>query len=93
MFKGTYTDKFYRAIRDALHAEVESWRDSAELGERVRQCKELWSAVEALEPVSRNSNPTELPEGTGCEIVNLLSLGSHFVSVQAVPSSSGDVNE
>jgi len=93
MFKGTYTDKFYRAIRDALHAEVESWRDSAQLRERARQCKELWRTVEALEPVSRNSNPTELPEKTGCEMVNLLSLGPHFVSVQAVPSSSRDVNE
>jgi anaerobic magnesium-protoporphyrin IX monomethyl ester cyclase len=25
MFKGAYTNEFYRALRDALHAEVETW--------------------------------------------------------------------
>jgi radical SAM superfamily enzyme YgiQ (UPF0313 family) len=58
MFKGAYTDDFYRAVRDALHAEVEAQGEavSPELVEaRVR---ELWHQVDELESVSRNANPT-----------------------------------
>ena len=62
MFKGTYTDRFYRAIRDALHAEVESWR----LGSRQRrpsqkQSVELVEAGGIAGATSRNLDPTELP--------------------------------
>jgi anaerobic magnesium-protoporphyrin IX monomethyl ester cyclase len=62
MFKGTYTDTFYRAIRDALHAEVESWRSEPGRNENEDGSTELWKQVRFLEPVSRNSNPTELPQ-------------------------------
>jgi hypothetical protein len=48
-------------VRDALHAEVESWhRPAIKRGERS-EIQELWRAVEALEPVSRNPDATELP--------------------------------
>ena len=61
MFKGAYSDHFYRAVRDALHAEVESWhRTEIKHGERG-EIQELWRAAEALEPVSRNLDATELP--------------------------------
>ena len=60
MFKGAYSDHFYHAVRDALHAEVESWhRPAIKRGERS-EIPELWRAVEALEPVSRNLDATEL---------------------------------
>ena len=32
MFKGAYTDTFYRAVRDALHAEVDSWKPGGSRG-------------------------------------------------------------
>ncbi len=62
MFKGAYTDAFYRAIRDALHAEVDSWKIEASCashhGDSV---DELWRKVDLLEPISRNSNATQIP--------------------------------
>jgi len=58
MFKGAYTDRLYRAVRDALHREVESWKDSANAGVHP----ELWRNVEELEPICRNADATELPE-------------------------------
>jgi radical SAM superfamily enzyme YgiQ (UPF0313 family) len=52
MFQGAYTSEFYRAVRDALHAEVDGARQT-ELGA-------LWSRVEALEKTSATANPTLL---------------------------------
>ncbi len=54
MFTAQYTDVFYHALRDALHAEVDSWRGGA-ARERVAA---LWLRVRELEPVSRNAVPT-----------------------------------
>jgi radical SAM superfamily enzyme YgiQ (UPF0313 family) len=48
-----YQDKFYHALRDALHAEV--------AGEPTAVCEPLWSRVHHLEPVSRNANVVRLP--------------------------------
>jgi radical SAM superfamily enzyme YgiQ (UPF0313 family) len=58
MFKAAYTDEFYRAVRNALHAEVDSWHTipSSE-GECVR-VDELWRKVAELEPLTRNADPT-----------------------------------
>ena len=61
MFKGAYNDHFYRAVRDALHAEVESWHRAGIKREERNEIQELWRGVEALEPVSRNLDATELP--------------------------------
>ncbi|HXH49043.1 MAG TPA: radical SAM protein [Terriglobia bacterium] len=83
MFKGAYTSEFYRTLRDALHAEVESrspaeeWRFS--LRDRAvptvnvssDHVAELWNRVEQLEPVCRNSDATLLPvlacSAVGCD--------------------------
>ncbi len=63
MFKGAYTDDFYRTIRDALHAEVDSWKIAGTCapyqGDAVN---DLWRKVDSLEPVSRNSDATQLPD-------------------------------
>jgi anaerobic magnesium-protoporphyrin IX monomethyl ester cyclase len=93
MFKGTYTDKFYRAIRDALHAEVESWREGQQQNDFLRQSLELWNTVEALEPTSRNLDPTELPERASERRARHLSLTPHFVPLREVIVSTGEVNE
>jgi len=56
MFRGAYRTEFYRALHDALHAEVESW-NSAVSGITL---KELWARVEQLEKTCRNSDPTRI---------------------------------
>ena len=60
MFKGTYTDDFYRALRDALHAEVDGWGLAAFDGTARERTNALWRRVLELEPVSRHANPTQL---------------------------------
>jgi anaerobic magnesium-protoporphyrin IX monomethyl ester cyclase len=54
MFTAEYKDVFYHALRDALHAEVDSWRIR---GARER-VSNLWKRVADLETVSRNVSPT-----------------------------------
>lgn len=51
MFKAAYTTEFYRSVRDALHAEVDSWHHPSSSASEVAA---LWRKVEELEPVSRN---------------------------------------
>lgn len=48
MFRAAYTTDFYRAVRDALHAEVNSW-----LSPSAAEVDALWHIVKELEPVSR----------------------------------------
>jgi radical SAM superfamily enzyme YgiQ (UPF0313 family) len=73
MFKGAYTSEFYRALHDALHAEVESWsapgawkfalQDASPKGlsPDPEQRAERWMRVEQLEPACRNADATLLP--------------------------------
>lgn len=56
MFRAAYKTDFYRAVRDALHAEVDSWRDSDETLETETRISELWRRVNELEPISRDPN-------------------------------------
>lgn len=92
MFKGRYTDHFYRAVRDALHAEVDGWKTSEGRKERAIRNSELWKAVESLEPISRNVNPTEL-KGSANHNTRALSSSTHFVPLRAVMALGGDVND
>lgn len=57
VFKGAYTDEFYRSIRDALHLEVDSWRE----GDELNQVGRAWDAIETAERFSRNPDATVLP--------------------------------
>jgi len=73
MFQGTYTSDFYRALRDALHAEVDAWNSARPGRYRLRNerdqvavakpqgLRELWAKVEEMEGRCRSSNPTYLP--------------------------------
>jgi anaerobic magnesium-protoporphyrin IX monomethyl ester cyclase len=92
MFKGTYTDKFYRAVRDALHAEVKGWRQGNAQAERATETAELWKLVKSLEPISRNVNPTELPEASGKNRTRFFSPNA-LIPLQAVIATSGDAND
>jgi anaerobic magnesium-protoporphyrin IX monomethyl ester cyclase len=91
MFKGAYTDNFYRAIRNALHREVESWRHPQ--GQGVQEAEGLWQIVESLEPCSRNLNPTELPVAVrDCPDARLLAT-DHFVPLHTMIACTGAANE
>jgi anaerobic magnesium-protoporphyrin IX monomethyl ester cyclase len=62
MFKAAYTSNFYRAVRDALHAEVSSWCSSTTEPDSALDA--LWQSVFALEPESRNAGSTEFPSAS-----------------------------
>lgn len=55
MFNAAYTTDFYRAVRDALHVEVDSWT-KPENGKVAA----LWQIVEDMEPSSRVPDPCRL---------------------------------
>ncbi len=80
MFKGAYNSEFYRALHDALHAEVDSWSLSdswkfslntdKRLGadEVLARISTLWSKVEQLEQTCRNHDATPLPRSAASGI-------------------------
>jgi radical SAM superfamily enzyme YgiQ (UPF0313 family) len=76
MFQGAYTDKFYHALHDALHALVDS-QNVAGLSDKNSQksaaskAQDLWNRVVALERTCRNSSPTILPKSACDSLVQL----------------------
>jgi anaerobic magnesium-protoporphyrin IX monomethyl ester cyclase len=79
MFKGAYKSEFYRALHDAIHAEVKSWsnpewrfrlRDGAAVDGEGQQTSvdDLWKRVSQLERTCRNSDPTQLAAMAGAAI-------------------------
>ncbi len=82
MFRGAYTDTFYRALHDYLHALADSWNSAktSETGYQDRS-RDLWSQVVALEKVCRNSCPTILSEPKSDPLVQV-----QPTSLRAYPS-------
>ena len=80
MFNAAYTTDFYRAVRDALHAEVNSWTESEP---EPNEIDSMWQIVEHMESSSRVSDP--------CVWGPDLDLASSpmFVSVESLISSTG----
>ncbi len=81
MFKAAYTTEFYRAVRGALHAEVDSWRQPEAPRETRSRIAEMWREVEELEPVSRDAealgaleSPTAYPSSAFVSVEQLTSL-------------------
>jgi anaerobic magnesium-protoporphyrin IX monomethyl ester cyclase len=62
MFKAAYTSGFYRAIRDALHAEVDSWNTTADTRANNGRVERLWDKVFELEPISRVADAFSFPK-------------------------------
>jgi len=56
MFKGAYKTDFYRAVRDALHAEVDSWSGAGQAAQATVELDALWRKVGELEPASREED-------------------------------------
>lgn len=57
MFKAAYRTDFYRAVRDALHAEVDSWKQPD--GDGPQQIAAMWESVAELEPMCREAEAFE----------------------------------
>lgn len=55
MFRAAYKTDFYRAVRDALHAEVDSWRAKEDTNTNS-ELKALWRRIHDIEPLSRDAN-------------------------------------
>jgi anaerobic magnesium-protoporphyrin IX monomethyl ester cyclase len=76
MFQAEYTSEFYRAVRNALHAEVDTWTCSGEDAEKaVASVAPLWDEIFILEPTSRNPNALVLsgaPTGTTTRPTDLI---------------------
>jgi anaerobic magnesium-protoporphyrin IX monomethyl ester cyclase len=62
MFRAAYKDEFYMALRNALHAEVNSWKtDDSSEGVNAGS---LWQQVFDLEPKTRNTEATTFTRDT-----------------------------
>jgi radical SAM superfamily enzyme YgiQ (UPF0313 family) len=75
MFQGTYTNDFYRALHDAMHAQVDCWNSpphsSGETQDVHSEPDELWRRVMKLERTCRNPRPTVLHSSPGENLVQL----------------------
>lgn len=76
MFQGAYSNEFYRALHDALHAQVDCWNSCSSLGSRKGEHAgggpdELWRRVMQLEKTCRNPRPTLLRSVAGEKLVQL----------------------
>jgi anaerobic magnesium-protoporphyrin IX monomethyl ester cyclase len=74
MFQGAYTDEFYRALHDALHAQVDASNVSSQKprvpGTTVSP-ETLWEKVVRLEQSCRNARPTPPAICTSTPLVQL----------------------
>lgn len=87
MFKGLYTDEFYRSIRDAIHTEVNSWNG---VGRQLStsEIDAIWAQIEDREPDSRNPDRTVLQQDTrACESLS----ARDFVAVSQLSGGAGAV--
>ncbi|MGA8530712.1 MAG: radical SAM protein [Acidobacteriaceae bacterium] len=73
MFQAAYTAEFYRAVRDALHAEVDGWVSPQAAQPSLDM---LWRRVAELEPVSR------VPDALPSSPLALASPPPSFVPVE-----------
>lgn len=62
MFKAAYTTDFYRAVREALHAEVDSWQWPENRDGTASAVKALWQKVEQMEPMNRIPDAFAFPD-------------------------------
>ncbi len=79
MFKAAYTDEFYRALRDSLHAEVDSWHSPRTASADLDKVAGLWRRVVELEPLTRNADATSFNLG---DARHLSPAEQQFVPVQ-----------
>jgi radical SAM superfamily enzyme YgiQ (UPF0313 family) len=61
MFRGAYTDEFYHALHDVLHAEIETWNRVGEASPSPAALQRLWERVYSLEKTCRKQGSTRNP--------------------------------
>jgi anaerobic magnesium-protoporphyrin IX monomethyl ester cyclase len=93
MFKGAYTDQFYRAVRDALHAEVDTWNNASTTLPKLTELRKLWDEIDSLEPVSRNHDATQLPDSAATDELNSVFPHSQLVQLQTSAAATRELNE
>jgi radical SAM superfamily enzyme YgiQ (UPF0313 family) len=71
MFQGAYTDEFYRALHDSLHAQVDASNASSQLQGTTVPAETLWNNVVRLEQSCRNPRPTLAAIGASTPLVQL----------------------
>ena len=81
MFRAAYNTDFYRVVRDALHAEVDTWKDLTVSSAAKARVAALWSRVDELEPVSRDAEAIKMNEMIPA------TASSAFVSIEHLSSS------
>jgi hypothetical protein len=86
MFKATYTNEFYLCLRDALHAEVDSWRDTE--ASRDVDLRLLWKRVLELERVTRNNETTAFAYR---EIATRANSTQEFVPLHALTTTARNI--
>jgi hypothetical protein len=57
MFTAAYNNEFYLALRDALHAEVDSWKPGSAIS--AARIRATWEHLQQRESSARNSGATE----------------------------------
>lgn len=80
MFRGAYNDKFYRALHDYLHAEVNSWNSTPDTVAPTDAPSAMWRRIVQMEPNCRNAEATLLRDVGRAPLVRL----------QPAPSMSAD---
>lgn len=98
MFQGAYTDEFYRALHDALHAQVDAWHSGQEGRSPVRRDQnetrnsvaDLWTRLAQLEKTCRTSHPTVLEGWSGDPLVQLQPAGAVADSYPSDDHSGSD---
>jgi anaerobic magnesium-protoporphyrin IX monomethyl ester cyclase len=90
MFKGAYKDEFYRDIRDALHAEVDGWRDTDRSPRHDDRVQDAWKRIAILEPASRNPDAISFSDLADDVAVDTSSNRSVFVPLRALRVSAGE---
>jgi anaerobic magnesium-protoporphyrin IX monomethyl ester cyclase len=80
MFKAAYKTDFYRAVREALHAEAGSWHEPEMKEATKAQIEALWHRVNELEPVCRDADAFEFPDRA-----NILASSALVSIEQSVP--------
>ena len=86
MFQAEYTSDFYRAVRNALHAEVDSWvLGEQQLAEAAASVYQLWKEVFTLEQVSRNPHAFVLSTPS----VDAVARTTDFLPIHKLFSTTG----
>jgi len=83
MFTAAYDDSFYIALRDALHAEVASWKPGSTI--TAAAVNTAWERLREREPAARNSDATEFAMASPLTSVR----GADFIPLQQLSSAGG----